>query len=677
MRTAVVYASTAGVRIEALDSTGDIIVSVIYSDPGALAQFVGRWNRLAVFTSDEGGGTTRITARWRDINAGGGMSWVTTTFTGAMGGAIAVSGTYGAATEGMALGHLSVYDVAGSSTTPGVSIYDGADDGFAGESAIDRLYRLTTEENVPLRWIDGDITRGSEAMGPQRPGTLPDLLQECADSDGGILFEDRERLGLIYRDRSSLYNQTARLTLDYSGGDREVKEGSLLPTEDLAGVFNDETVTRVGGSSAHVVLEEGRLSVQDPPDGVGVRDEQVELSLALDEQAEQIAAWRLHLGTWDEPRYPSVPVQLHAARHLIPDVLALTIGDRAEIVNMPKDEAPDDLALLVQGYEHTLSLTRWDWVANCTPGEPWTVGVVEDPVLGRLDTDGAVLGAAATSSATTLEVHTDTAVGPRWVDSAGYPGEFPFDVRAGGERMTVSAITNRADSFTRSVSNSWGTSSSGQAWAENGGAVADRSVNGSRGVIVLNPAVSTVRFQRLVTTAVADCEVLVRMSASAVATGASAIPAVLLRYVDASTFYRARIHFGTGGSMFASISRDTTQIGGSPSLPYTYTAGAEFEVRVRLVGHTIQIRVWPVGQTEPAVWHHTETVVTNPIPAGGIGVTGSAFAGLTNVGLQLLFDQFEVVTPQLFTVVRSVNGISKAHAAGTDVSLQDPMRLAL
>jgi hypothetical protein len=249
-------------------------------------------------------------------------------------------------------------------------------------------------------------------------------------------------------------------------------------------------------------------------------------------------------------------------------------------------------------------------------------------------------------------------------------------VRAGGERLTVSAITNRVDTFGRSVSTTWGTSSSGAVWAESGGAASDRSVNGSRGVITLAGTPSTLRFQRIVTTPVADAEVRVRLSVSAVATGASAVPGVLLRYVDAATFYRARIHFATGGGMFVSITRDTTQIGASPALPYTYTAGAEYELRVRLVGHTIQMKVWPVGQAEPIAWNHTETVVTNTIAAGQIGVTASSFAGLTNVNLQLLYDAFEVVTPQQFTVVRSVNGISKAHASGTPVSLQNPMRLA-
>jgi hypothetical protein len=43
----------------------------------------------------------------------------------------------------------------------------------------------------------------------------------------------------------------------------------------------------------------------------------------------------------------------------------------------------------------------------------------------------------------------------------------------------------------------------------------------------------------------------------------------------------------------------------------------------------------------------------------------------------MAFDDFTVVTPQLFTVARSVNGITKSHAAGADVQLANPMIIAL
>ncbi|WP_073754227.1 hypothetical protein [Streptomyces sp. CB03234] len=673
-RTVVVYASTAGVRLEALDITGDVIVSVIYSDPGAIGQFTARWNRLQVFTSDEGGGTTRITARWRDINGAGGMSWVTTTFTGAMGAATAVSGTYGAATEGMVLGHLAAFDVPGTGTTAGVTIYDQADDGYTGESAIDRLARLTREENIGFDWIDGDTTRASEAMGPQRPETLLELLQTCADTDGGVLYEDRERLGLLYRDRTSLYNQTPRLALNYET-DGEVGP-PLEPVEDDQKVRNDVTITREGGSSARAVDETSPLSIQAPPDGIGLYDESVTLSLATDGQAEQIAAWRLHHGTWDEARYPSVRLMLHAAPHLIPDLLALQIGDKATITNPPAWLPPDDIELLVQGYTEVLDQYTWDVVLNCSPARPWTVGVLEDEVLGRLDTDGAVIGAAVDATATTLEVHTDTAVGPRWIDSAGYPAMFPFAVQFGGERATVTAIVNRADTFTRTVASGWGTSSSGQAWTELGGLTSDRSVDGTRGVITLPANVDTIRRQ-ILTPAVADAEVLVSISPGQVSTGNSLIPGVLLRHVDGSNFYRVRLHFRIDSAVYLVVTRGGTEQGAQVVTGLTYAANDVFWLRAKVIGDRVLGRVWKDGTPEPHDWGIDRTITTSPIASGGVGVSGSALGGLTNVNPVTRYDNFEVITPQRFTVARSVNGVSKSHGAGTALSLHDPIRLAL
>ena len=49
-------------------------------------------------------------------------------------------------------------------------------------------------------------------MGPQLPKALVDLLQECADADGGILYEPRDTFGLAYRTRESMYSQAPVLT---------------------------------------------------------------------------------------------------------------------------------------------------------------------------------------------------------------------------------------------------------------------------------------------------------------------------------------------------------------------------------------------------------------------------------------------------------------------------------
>ncbi|MFB7867002.1 hypothetical protein [Streptomyces sp. NPDC056069] len=446
MRTAIVYASTAGIRIEARDASDTVLAFFLYNNASAIADFTGVWNRLSIFTSDAGGGNTNLVAAWRDITNSGGYWLSSTVYAGTQGSVTQIAGTWGAATEGMSLGHLAAFAVPGSGLTAGVTIYESADDGFNGEEASARMLRLASEESatVALTYQKGGTT---QSLGPQRPAPLLTLLQDAADADLGILAEAVGDARLVYRDRQTLYNQTPALTLDYTVSG-EIGP-PLEPIEDDQKTRNDITVTRDGGSSGRAVLDTGALSVQAPPNGVGLYDEQVTLNLYADEQTEPIASWRLHMGTWDEARYSSVRLMLHKATHLIPAYLKLRVGDRIRITNPPTWLPPGPIDLIVQGWSEVLDQFTWDVVLNCTPAGPWTVGVVDDTSLGRLATDGTTLGSGISSSATSLSLVSSP--GPRWIDSATYPTQFPFDVVIGGEQMRITAITGTTLTQTATV----------------------------------------------------------------------------------------------------------------------------------------------------------------------------------------------------------------------------------
>lgn len=449
MQTAVVYASTAGVRIEAQDAAGDVLAFALYSDVAALGDFWGKWNRLAVFTALDGS-LTRLYVSWRDI--AGNARWnARTNFSGIQGAATGVSGTYGTGAADLTIGHLAVFDIPAPSpaaaTLPGSTIFTGADDGFNGETTLARLSRLGTEEaaQVALSWRGEDAVTPSERLGPQRPDTLLDLVEEAAETDGGILYERADRISsLEYRDRESLYNQAAVLALDY------LAEGEvpppLEPMEDDQRLRNDITVTRVSGGSARSVLESGALSVQPPPSGVGPYDEAVTLSLYSDGQPQQIASWRLHLGTWNEARYPVIMLWLHAAPHLIDDVLGMDIGDRLTIDHLPAWLPPGLVAQHMRGYTEVLGLYDWSLAMNCSPAGPWEVGVRDDTSRGRRDTAGSVLASSATSSATTLSV--TTASGLLWTTAAG---DMPIPLQLGGETVSVTAISGASNPQTFTV----------------------------------------------------------------------------------------------------------------------------------------------------------------------------------------------------------------------------------
>ncbi|MFD5425205.1 hypothetical protein [Streptomyces sp. NPDC127084] len=673
-RTAVVYASTAGIRVEALDEDGASLAFFLYSNATALADFVGTWNRLQIFTSDNGGGQTRLVAAWRDITDGGGKWASSTVYTGTMGYAAGVSGVWGANTEGMAIGHLGAIALPGSGTTAGSVIYENADEGYDGETAIDRLNRLANEEAaiVDLSWIDGDTTRASELVGPQRPEPLLDLLESCAAVDGGLLYEPTTRLGLVYRDRTSLENQTVALALNYAA-DGEVGP-PLEPTEDDQRLRNDVTVTRQGGTSGRAVLEEGPLSVQAPPNGVGVYEESVTLDLHSDAQPAPHAGWRMHLGTVDEARYPTVHVMLHAAPQLIPAVLAMELGDRLTISNPPAWLPPDPIDQMALGYTEVLDQYTWDIYLNCVPASPYTVGVLDSATLGRADTDGSVLAAAVSSSATAMTVlATD---GPSWTRD---PADVPFDVRMGGERVTVTAITGAAqDDFSAAQTDAWGPADVGGTWSLGGGTVpGDYDVASGRGLHLLG-TVNTSR-RSFLTQTIADTDTQVDIQSSALATGAAITGSIGTRYIDSDNLYLARIAFNTDQTMTLTIRKrvaaaETQLASFTPQL--THAASTDVRLRFRVFGTLLQAKVWDPTRAEPGFWQ-LEVTDSSLTTSALIGLRSILVTGNTNVSPLVRYDNFILLNPTRWTVTRSVNGVSKAQAAGEDVRLFQPTIIAL
>jgi hypothetical protein len=323
----------------------------------------------------------------------------------------------------------------------------------------------------------------------------------------------------------------------------------------------------------------------------------------------------------------------------------------------------------------------------------WIDGVVFTPADDHpqhADTDHSELAAGITATAAEALVHTpggylgaagfivadDSLPATGWVTTGGLnitdEDDLPVDVRVGGETWTVTAIEDLAwDTFDRTAeTDTWGTADSGHTWTQTGGAASDRSTDGSEGIITLQASPATPRLQRLGET-ITDCEIRVRVSVDQTASTASLLPAVLMRH-DGSNFYRLRMHFTTGGNTFFSVARNSTMIGSNVQLPWTYAPDDQFEIRMRIKGQQIKGRAWPVGGVEPANWQIDRTVTTDPITAGDIGLAGSAFDGNDNVNPELHFDNFQVVTPQRWTVARSVNGIVKTHAAGADVRLAPP-----
>ena len=663
----IVRTSTAGIVITALDSTGATVATATNSSADAITGFTGQWNRLAIYAVDDGANTD-ITARWIPIESSTTYT-VDTTYSGDQGDVHTVTtGAVSVDYAGIAVGHLAVFN-SGSST-----IFDSADHGFNGERATARIERLCGEEGISF--IEAGTSTASELMGAQARDTLLDLLASCADADGGLLFEGREATSIAYRDRANLYNQDAAIALNYTAFDLY---GSVEPVDDDQLVRNKITVTRSGGSSGTVEETTGALSTQAPPNGVGTYAEAATLSLYKDTQAQQIAGWRVHLGTVDELRLPQISMHLARSVHTAADIaeaLDADIGDRLTVSNPPTAAGPNTISQIVQGYTEKFDQFEHVITYNCTPQSPYQVGEVSDTTLGRADTAGSELTEALTTTETDVDVLTTS--GPLWVTTANNPSEFPFDIAVGGERMTVTSATSSVlDDFSAAQTDSWGTADVGGTWTNTNGVAADFDVLSGYGRHI-QTATGANLFSTIPAVS-ADFDIYCDMTTAATSTGASQLTSIVARYTNTSNHYMARLEFTTGNvinlTIFSVVAGVATQLGTFTS-SLTHAAGTYSRARFQGYGSALKTKVWQVGQVEPGVWHIevTNTALTS---AGSAGVRSRRDGGNTNANADIRFDNFDVVNPQIFTVTRSVNSVVKTQASGATVRLFSPSKIAL
>jgi hypothetical protein len=329
--------------------------------------------------------------------------------------------------------------------------WTGALNAWIGEPAANRFSRLCTEEGIACR-IQGNADT-SVAMGPQTPEAITTLLQECADADRGQITEPRQVLGLGYRTRGSMCNQSPTV-IPYS-----MLMYPLYPTEDDAIIQNDVTTTQnQDGSFSEQVQATGPLNIQDPandPQGVGRYAVSVPVNLAADAQLADEAGWILHMGTVDENRYPALNVDLASTESgitsLFFDLLDLDIGDYVQVTGIPSQLPPDTIDVLVQGTTENIWIKKLALAWACIPQQPWNTLVWNDPVWGRWTTDGSTVHTSISSTATSMLVDTTNSASPLWTTAGG---SFPFDILVAGERMTVTNITGTSSPQTFTVTRS-------------------------------------------------------------------------------------------------------------------------------------------------------------------------------------------------------------------------------
>ena len=380
----------------------------------------------------------------------------TGSFTGSIGNVTDVYIDPSAAFTDWGLGHISVQ----SAWVSMFSLWQPFS-AWVGETAAARFARLCGEEGIAARIIGSPAY--SAAMGEQGSDTLPNLLQSCEDADQGQIFEPRQVLGLGYRTAASLCNQAPRVTVNYSlaqlGGNSGGSGTGLEPTMDDALLRNDWTVTRgapgsggTQGATYQYMLNDGSA---ESVAVAGDYSDSLTANVEYDTAVPNLAGWKVHTGTAHEYRWPSIPFNLRRnaiqSASLYYPLLSLDVGDYVQLTNMPGVILPDPVKQLSWGLKESLGGYHHQLELNGVPESRYEVLILDDPVYGRVDTDGSSLAAAVSSTATTLSVATTGPSGIVWTQAAG---DFPFDIAVGGERMTVTAVSGASSPQTFTVTRS-------------------------------------------------------------------------------------------------------------------------------------------------------------------------------------------------------------------------------
>lgn len=492
---------------------------------------------------------------------------------------------------------------------------------FNGEKPLRRISRLVTAQGLsttPVSYHDSD---DPVSMGDQLARSWSDLLAEAAESDQGILYEMKDRPGVGYRSRLSLYNQTPALTLDHSA--HELSQ-SLAPTDDDQYLVNEIAVTREAGSTFHAEVNDGPLGT----DTVGRAPGTQTLSLSSDAQLADQAGWRLHLGTVDEARQPTVQVNLaHSSftsdKRL--EALRTDIGGRILITDPPDWLPPDDISQLVQGYSEVIDQFQHIITFNCAPESPYHVGQVEVDGHDRIDTGGSTLASAATSTATSLSV---ASTGELWTTDGS---DVPFDIMVAGERMTVTTV----------------------------GEVINANPYFATGITGWNGVFATVAHETTI-----------------VQPGYAGSMKVTPSGTDAFVF---------GGSDFTGAGTITAAKDYLAEM-FVYSPGGGTHFGITVNWHdsaaTFLSASNLLDQTVPAAtWTYLSFAVTAPASASqatiyaNLGGTPAASSVFYMSAVKLI--PANDASPQTFTVTRSVNGVVKAQASGAEVTVAEPAYVAL
>lgn len=214
------------------------------------------------------------------------------------------------------------------------------------ETTAARYQRLCGYAGLTPTVPTTDTLMGSQGTAGK---TLVDALNTVARTENAPSYVTGAG-ALKLQARDLRYNATAAFALSAS----QIRPPSVR--RDRLGVANQVTVTRNGGATQFVVDEASQASPLGVCDGGSF-----DVAPATDEDALNLAAWKVAIGKTPQTRIPSLTVPLHSASNsVITSCLLAGIGDLISVTGLPVTSPFAAADLFIEGGSETISLTGWE-----------------------------------------------------------------------------------------------------------------------------------------------------------------------------------------------------------------------------------------------------------------------------------------------------------------------------
>jgi hypothetical protein len=214
-------------------------------------------------------------------------------------------------------------------------------------------------------------------------------------------------------------------------------------------------------------------------------------------------------------------------------------------------------------------------------------------------------------------------------------------LNASGTVITQPADTLFFDNFNRVSVATWNTATSGQVWTTTGGAAADHSVNGTRGVhttSVINTA-----YEDVVDVGSPNVRFYAEVTVPIVPTGASITTRHEFRRTDGANYYSAAVEWQTSGNVVLSLIKVVAgvQTFGSTTSIGTHAAGNSWAIVAQGWGDEIQLTGWKLTNPMPAT--PTQSLFDTSLTTGTfIGARTRRETGNTNGTQAITWDNITV-----------------------------------